>query len=121
MSGKWMRRCALALGLLWAGWWVFFEAAEAMGSGLFGQAIIFAVAMLGVVAVAWRWSVIGGALLIAEGIAAIAFFGPMWLQNFGTWQIVALSALMPAPPIVAGVLLLMSKRGSTTAHALHAA
>jgi hypothetical protein len=92
MPDKWMRHCALALGLLWACWWVFFETAEAMGSGVFGQAIMFAVLMLGVMVIAWRWSVIGGALLIVEGIAAIAFFTPMWLHRFGIWQIVALFA-----------------------------
>jgi hypothetical protein len=121
MPGKWMRGCALVLGLLWACWWVFFEAAEAMGSGVFGQAIIFAVVMLGIIAVAWKWNAIGGALLIAEGIAAIAFFAPMWLHNFGTWQIVGLFAMMPAPPIVAGVLLLMSKHWPATIHPVHAA
>lgn len=121
MHGKWMRRCALTLGLLWACGWVFFEAAEAMGSGVFGQAILFAVVMLGVIATAWRWNAIGGALLIVEGIAAIAFFAPMWLHNFEAWQILGLFTMMPAPPIVAGALLLMSKHWPTTPYAVHAA
>ena len=59
-----MRYTALALALLWAGWWVFFETAEAVGSHDFMQAIIFAVVMFGAVAIAWKWPAVGGALLL---------------------------------------------------------
>ena len=108
MSKKWMRVTALTIALLWAGWWVFFEAAEAVSSHEFMQLIIFTVVMLGSVAIAWKWPVIGGALLLLAGAGAIALFAPAWLRHLDFWPMVGLFAAMPLPPLAAGVLLLLS-------------
>ena len=104
-----MRVAALAIALLWAGWWVFFEAAEAISSHEFMQLIIFVVVMLGSVAIAWKWAAVGGALLLLAGAGAIAMFAPAWLRHFDLWPTVGLFAMMPLPPLVAGVLLLLSR------------
>jgi hypothetical protein len=109
MASKWMRYTALALALLWAGWWVFFETAEAVGSHDFMQAIIFAVVMFGAVAIAWRWPAVGGALLVLVSAVAIAMFAPIWLHRFDLWPTVGLFATMPLPLLVAGVLLLLAR------------
>lgn len=41
-----MRRVALALALLWAGWWVFFAAGDAVVSHQFGGAITLTAVMI---------------------------------------------------------------------------
>jgi hypothetical protein len=105
-----MRQAALAVGLAWACWWVLFEGAEAMGSHQFGQAIIFIVAMFGPLAVAWKWPAIGGGMLLAAGLAAIGMFTPVWIRRFDAAQFLLFFAMMPLPPLTAGVLLLLSRR-----------
>ena len=110
MSARAIRYTARLVALLWACWWVFFETAEAAGSGPYGQAIFFAVAMLGAVVVAWRWELIGGILLVAEGIGAILLFSGMWMRNFQLAGFALLFGIMCAPPIVAGTLIVISGR-----------
>ena len=104
-----MRYLALALALAWACWWVFFSTAEAVGTHQFGEAIVMFVATFGALAIAWKWPVFGGVVLLLEGCASIAMFAPMWLHRFGGIQVLILFAIMPAPPIVAGALLLLSR------------
>ena len=108
MLQLWTLWTARTLSLLWACWWVFFEGAEGVGSGNFGQAIIFAVAMLGVVALAWKWPLAGGSLLILEALAAIFLFSGVWSRHFSGPQIGALLLLMPGPPLVSGILFCLS-------------
>ena len=109
MARNWMRVTALTIALLWAGWWVFFEEAEAIGSHEFMQLIIFVVVMLGSVAIAWKWPAVGGALLLLAGAGAMALFVPAWRYSFDFWPMVGLFATMPLPPLAAGVLLLLSR------------
>jgi len=110
MAAKRLRYVALALGAAWAGWWVFFETAEAMSDRQFTQAILFLLVMFGAVALAWKWPAIGAILFLAEGIAAIAMFAPGWAHHFHLGLFLVLFAMMPLPPLAAGVLLLLSRR-----------
>ncbi|MGO4884309.1 MAG: hypothetical protein ACLP59_26330 [Bryobacteraceae bacterium] len=110
MAAKRLRNVALGVGAAWACWWVFFETAEAMGDGQFGQAILFLVAMFGAVALAWKWPAIGGALFLAEGVGAVVLFSPGWTRHFHLGQFLLLFAIMPLPPLAAGALLLLSRR-----------
>ena len=110
MAAKRLRYVALALGAAWACWWVFFETAEAVGDGQFGQAILFVVVMFGAVAVAWRWPGIGATLFLAEGAAAIVMFAPAWARHSHLAAFLLLFAMMPLPPLAAGILLLLSRR-----------
>jgi hypothetical protein len=112
MAAKRLRYVALALGAAWACWWVFFETAEAIGDRQFGEAILFLMVMFGAVAIAWKWPAIGAALFLAEGIAAIVMFTPMWAHRFHLGMFLALFAMMPLPPLAAGILLLLSRRTS---------
>ena len=109
MAAKRMRYVALALGAAWACWWVFFEAAEAIGDRQFTQAILFLVAMFGVVVIAWKWPAIGAALFLAEGIAATVMFAPAWAKHFHLGMFLVMFAMMPLPPLAAGILLLLSR------------
>lgn len=104
------KRIALAVAALWAAWWIFFEGSEAVATRNFGQALVFLVLMGGGVVLAWKRPVIGGAVLLIEGIAAIALFAPMWMRRFDALEILLLFAIMCAPPLVSGAMLLMSGR-----------
>jgi hypothetical protein len=110
MVNKRLRYVALALGAAWVCWWVCFEAAEAVGDRQVMQAIIFMVVMFGAVAIAWKWPAIGAVLFLVEGIGAIVMFAPMWAYRFRLAEFLALFAMMPLPPLAAGILLLLSRR-----------
>ena len=110
MAAKRLRYVALGLGAAWACWWVFFAMAEAVGDHQFTGAIIFCVVMFGAVALAWKWPGIGAALFLAEGLAAIVVFTPMWWRRFHLGGTLLMFAWMPLPPIATGVLLLLSRR-----------
>jgi hypothetical protein len=114
MAVKRLRYVALAVGAAWACWWVFFETAEAIGDRQFGQAILFLVAMFGAVALAWKYPLIGAALFLAEGMASIAMFARGWAHHFNPGLFLALFAMMPLPPLAAGILLLLSRRRPRT-------
>ncbi len=109
MAAKRLRNVGLALGAAWACWWVFFETAEAMGDRHFTQAILFLVVMFGTLAVAWKWPAAGAALFFVEGIVSIAMFTPAWAHRFRLAQFMLLFAMMPLPPLAAGILLLLSR------------
>jgi len=104
MVRQWMRYGGLVIAFVWACGWVFFETAEGVDASEFGQAIFSLVVMLGAVLIAWRWTLIGGALLILEGLGAIWLFAPMWMWRYSVLPFV----FMVGPPLVAGVLLLIS-------------
>jgi len=106
-----MRRTALTLALLWAGWWVYFATGDAVVSHKFVGGIIFVALVIGIVATAWKWPAVGGVLLVLASIASICIWEPMWIRRFGFWQIALMFAIMPLPPLVAGVLLLQSRDG----------
>lgn len=99
---------ALVIALLWAIWWVFFAAADAIVSRRFGGAITLAVVVIGTVAIASKWRAVGGVLLILASIASVGIWGAMWIRRFNFLQIVLIFALMPLPPLAAGILLLIS-------------
>jgi hypothetical protein len=108
--GKRLQYVALALGAAWACWWVFFEAAEALGDRQFTQPVLFLVVMFGAVAIAWKWPAIGAVLFLAEAVATVVLFAPMWAHRFGLARFLILFAMMPLPPLAAGILLLLSRR-----------
>jgi hypothetical protein len=103
-----MRHIAMAVAALWAGWWVIFDAADAIQRREFGYAILFAVAVSVPVAIARKWPVAGGTLLVLASVASALWYVQMWVRSFDFWQIVLLFAIMPLPPLAAGVLLLLS-------------
>jgi len=110
MAGRRLRQAALAIGLAWACWWVFFATAEAFSDRQFVGAILFFVAMFGAVALAWKWPVAGAALFLAEALASILMYAPMWWRRFHLGGTLLMFAWMPLPPFAAGILLLLSAR-----------
>ncbi len=95
---KWMRYVARALATLWAGWWTVFSLLSGLGEGygLGGFFVhpgwIFLLAAL----IAWRWEIVGGALLILEGLGILAYYPFSWRsEGFLT---------LALPPLVAGAI-----------------
>jgi hypothetical protein len=103
---KWLRYLALVLAWAWAGWWTLFGLLAGVGEGYDLVGVGAHVSMPGLtflaaVLVACRWSILGGGLLLLEGLATCIVFG---------------SAKTPAgflfltlPPLMAGVLLLVAR------------
>lgn len=110
MTARRLRRVALALGAAWASWWVFFATAESIASQQYGGAIVVIVEMFGTLVIAWKWPRIGSVLFLLACAASIAMFTPMWIRRFNPVQVLILFAMMPLPPLAAGILLLLSTR-----------
>ena len=110
-----LRHVALGIAMLWAGWWVFFDVADAIQRQEFGYAVPFAMAVSAPVVIARKWPAAGGALLIVASVVSVFMYVQMWMQRFDLWQIVVLFAIMPLPPFVSGILFLLSGH----AHAPH--
>jgi len=120
MTTKRMQHIALAVALVWAGWWVFFAMADAIVTHEFWGAIVLTVVVSAAVVVAWKWPTVGGSLLVLMSVAAIGLWAPMWFRRFDFWMIVSMFAAMPLPPFAAGVLLLFSRRLRRHAGPVHA-
>ena len=118
MASKRLRLVALSLGLAWACWWVFFATAEAFADRNFTGDIIFFVAMLGAVALAWKRPVAGGMLFLAESLASMIMYIPMWWRRFHLAGTLLMFAWMCLPPLAAGILLLVARRRVRTGHPL---
>ncbi|HTT63762.1 MAG TPA: hypothetical protein VMG35_18045 [Bryobacteraceae bacterium] len=117
MAAKRLRSVALAIGAAWACWWVSFAVAEAfVAHRQFTAALGFLVLMFGAVVLAWKWPVAGAALFLAEGLASIVVYSPMWWHRFHLGGTLLMFAWMPLPPIAAGALLLLSRRYAHTGH-----
>jgi len=100
---------ARALSLIWAGWWVFFGVASALGERLSPFGVLMHAAVPGGIflisaAIAWKWETTGGVLLILEGLLVCAVY-PVWEHSrFPVSTILFVLLTMALPPIVAGCL-----------------
>jgi len=57
--------------------------------------------------IAWRWEVIGGALLMLEGLAALGFIVRVFLlRNITASALVLMGLTLGLPPLAAGILFL---------------
>jgi hypothetical protein len=89
------RRAALGMGFTIGGFWLLFTAGEGQLSPEFAVGGLPVLATL----LALKWERLGGALLLAMGVATIYFFGPR--------MILIVVLLLPTPLILAGTLLLV--------------
>lgn len=107
------------LALLWAGWWTFFAVAVVMserGNPLnairFGWWLTLLPVALAVIATLREK--LGGILLVIAGVAAAVLYPVLATASIGT--IVFMFLAMAAPPLAAGIMLLLGSRkvrGST--------
>ncbi len=105
---KLMRYIARGLALIWAGWWVFCNGASLMLNFSLGWllvAICISLFLLASAAIPWRWEVIGGVVLVLEGLA---LFTAQMFVGFGGWPHILMVLAGGLPPLVAGILFLAS-------------
>jgi len=116
-SRKWLRRTGLIVGLAGAVWLTLFI--FAVSEGRFSwysvpTVIVFVLPFLAIIAIAWKWSLIGGILLIAGGL-----FWPVWRLTTmpPTTQPMPLPTLalvllpVSLPLLASGILFLLSREG----------
>jgi hypothetical protein len=108
---KWMRYCARALALIWAGWWTFFGLASGLGEGLDLVGVLIHTAFPGLVflsvaALAWRWLAMGGIVLLLVGVLTFIMFPGTMRFPFPTRMLMLLTFHLP--PLVASFLSLAS-------------
>ncbi|MGB5635675.1 MAG: hypothetical protein WBM44_23180 [Waterburya sp.] len=108
---KWMRYCARALAIIWAGWWTFFGLASGFGEGsdLVGVLIHTAfpgLVFLSVAVLAWRSPAMGGIALLLVGVLTFILFpGTM---DFPFPSRIFMLLTFHLPPLIAGFLSLAS-------------
>ena len=111
----WMRWAARILALLWAGFWVWFGLASGIAEGIGVIGTIIHTAMPGLILLAsalfaWSKERIGGILLIVEGLIIAIAYPLMTMGHFPILTIIYVLLTMSLPPIVAGILFLISHR-----------
>lgn len=95
----------LLSGLFWT--WFGIASGIAEGGGVIGtfmHTLMPGLVLLAITYVAWRWPVVGGALLIAMGAVFAVFFGQFSKLN------IYVSGLVVAPVVLAGLVFLFTKR-----------
>jgi hypothetical protein len=114
MNDQALRLTARILVSIWALWWVFFAVASSAGPHMSMSPTLLipasiVLALILTVAVAWLWPTAGGILLIAESLFVIG----LWLSGFFhprfSSGIVSVIAVLAIPPLIAGILLLLSR------------
>jgi len=114
---KWSRNIAVIIILISGGYWSFHGLASGLRTGLGIGGILFHMVLPGVIflfsaAVAWCWRVIGGVVLVMEGLFAF-FIYSAYLSEWGIspdsifvmFRLVLTTAL---PPFVSGCLFILS-------------
>ena len=112
---------ARILGLLWAGFWLFFGIASGIGENLRLADIVMHVlfpglVFLGIALLAWRWPYHGVFVFLTIGLFVLIGY-PVMMTHFPFSTILFVELTMALPPIIAGILLYVSNRmrGKATA------
>lgn len=116
----WLRRLGLGIGFIWVSLWTIFIAASAWGEGfgpITSEAVTASVILtLGVLAlwvglaIAWKREVAGGALMLVAGHMAMMGYILAAAGRITAEGITITVLTLGAPPLVAGLLLLVSGR-----------
>jgi hypothetical protein len=120
---RWLRRAGLIVGLAGVIWLTLFIFAISAGEGILlfwrfswhslPAVTVFVLPLLALIAIAWKWPVVGGILLIAGGL-----FWPVWrfiISPYPPITPLSLSfvayAILPVSllPFVSGILFLLSR------------
>lgn len=110
-----MRIGALIVALGWAVFWTWFGLASGISEGLNVIGVIIhtsvpGLVFLGTVALAWKWGLVGGIMLILEGIIIAIGYPLMVGGRFPFETILFILLTMALPPFVSGVLLVKASK-----------
>lgn len=105
---------ARALTLSWAGFWIFFFAAESwawhtplrVALPWMGLGLLFVFLAL----VAWRWELTGGLLLVVVGLLAGVAYAIWSPPRLPVVSRILTTVVFSVPPLTAGILFLMHRR-----------
>lgn len=116
----WLRRLGLGIGFIWVSLWTIFIASSAWGEGfgpLTSEAVTASVILaLGVLAlwiglaIAWKREVAGGALMLIAGHATMMGYTLAAAGRVTAAGITVIVLTLGAPPLVGGLMLLVSGR-----------
>ncbi|MBA7477734.1 hypothetical protein ES707_13148 [subsurface metagenome] len=117
---RWLRRVGLIIGLVWAVLWTIFLGASALSHGfgpITSEALVASVVLAsGVlilwlsIVIAWKRELVGGILLIVAGLLVIIGYPVGAAGRIDPVGIVLVVVIMGLPPVVAGLLFLLSWR-----------
>jgi hypothetical protein len=115
MQTSGLRSFARILLVLWAAYWIWFAAmaglGDQVGAGQFAlQVGLMALVVGGSTLIAWRWEAPGTFLLLLEGLVAAVGYPILVFGRFPLNTIVFVLATLAMPPLLAGLLLLLSPR-----------
>ncbi len=107
---KQIRKIARVLTMLWASGWILFGLSSGLYEGMTLRGVLLHTALPGLVfllttIVAWRWEVIGGKLLMFEGLLILVIFPVIAAGSIPFSGILFVILTMALPPLVAGFLL----------------
>jgi hypothetical protein len=118
---KWFRNIAGTIIVISGGYWSFHGLTSGLSVGLGFGGILFHTAVPGLIflfsaAVAWCWKVIGGVMLVIEGLVAF-FIYSAYLSEWGIspdsiFVMLRLVLTTALPPLVSGCLFILSWRKS---------
>lgn len=107
---KQIRKIARVLTILWASGWILFGLSSGLYEGMTLQGMLLHTALPGLIFLlttiaAWRWEVIGGKLLMFEGLLILVIFPVIAAGSIPFAGILFVILTMALPPLVAGFLL----------------
>lgn len=110
---KQIRKIARMLTMLWASGWLLFGLSSGLYEGVTLRGVLLHAALPGLIfllttIVAWRWEVIGGKLLMFEGLLILVIFPVIAAGSIPFGGILFVILTMALPPLVAGILLRMN-------------
>jgi hypothetical protein len=106
---------ARTIAFLWAAFWLFVGITSGIGEGLKLAGLIMHVIFPGVLFLslalfAWRWPVHGAIVLILCGIAVLILYPVQMGRGFPLSTVLFVLSTMGAPPLIAGLLMLIHAR-----------
>lgn len=115
---RWLRRIGLIVGLVWASLWTIFVGASVFSEGFgpitpeaIGASVILSLGVLTLwlgLVIAWKRELIGGILLIAAGLLVLTGYPIVAAGRIEPVGILLIVLTMGLPPLVAGLLFLLS-------------
>ena len=110
IENRWMRTTARTLGVVCSLWWLIFSVLEGgLSVATLMEILPFGLAILVATAVAWKWEVVGGALLILQGIGYLAFT-LLVVRQASPVGLILLLLFLPLPVLLAGALFIVHWR-----------
>ena len=114
---KWFRNIAVTIILISGGYWSFHGLTSGLRTGLGFGGILFHTAVPGLIflfsaAVAWCWKVIGGVVLVIEGVLVFlmycAYLSEWGISLDSVFVMLRLVLTTALPPFVSGCLFILS-------------